>query len=323
MVLTQFIKDLLYLNDKLIIPGFGGFVAHYTPAQFNTDNNTLNPPGKYFIFDSTITFDDGVLATYLSNKKSISLIEANRQIDEMVKDFFKKLNEGSTLYIEEVGYFVLDDRKVIRFKREETINYHPESYGLGAVPFKAPAITSAPDEPFIPVKRKNVVVRILLLFLLLNIIGALSAFIYWKFDTIKGYFQKTADKKEVIAPAPDTITYQTNPDTTELGQYIDTSTNIKNALRYEETQKPEPSAATPVETQKIYYIIAGSFQSFAKAEVHAKNLTKQGLTPEIIEFSQELYRISVGEFKTKEEALKELETIQLKKGAEKAWLLLK
>lgn len=328
MALSQFIKDLLYLNDKLIVPGFGGFVAQYSPAQINTEKHTLNPPVKYFIFDATLTQDDGVLATYLSKKKSISLSEAILTINEMVAEFKRKLEDGGTLFIEEVGYFVYDDKKQIRFKRDEEKNYNAESFGLNSVPVKTQNLhNQAPviDEVYVPIKRKSNLVKILLIFLLINVIGALSALIYWKFSDIKSYFQNLSAKKSTIS-APDTTNYKIDEDTSELSQYIDSSTNIKNALQYPEVSKTD-SIATEKEvkkgTEKLYYIIAGSFQTFDKAEIHSKKLKKLGFEPEIIEFSQELFRISVGNYKTKEEAVKQLDSIKCKKETEKAWILAK
>lgn len=323
MALTQFIKELLYLNDKIIIPGFGGFVAHYVPSRINPETNILTPPAKNFTFDTSLTEDDGVFTTYVSSRKSLSIHEASQAVQEMVQDFRKKLNDGNTLFIEEVGYLFQDDNKVIRFKKDEERNYHPESYGFGPIVLKTTTREEIEEEEsFYPVSRKRSIVKILVIFLILNAVGALSAFIYWKFDNIRAYFQKFSEEK-IAAPVRDTTTYKVSPDTTGIGQKLDTSTNIKNALRYEQTENQYPPVSQSEVADKIYYIIAGSFQTFEKAELHAKLLSKQGLKPEVIEFSQELYRISVGEYKGKEEALEKLELIKCKKGAEKAWLLAK
>ncbi len=325
MALTQFIKELLYLNNKVVIPGFGGFAAQYTTARIDPEKNLLNPTVKNFIFDSSLIEDDGVFTTYISSKRSISISEATVLVNEMVEDFRRKLNEGHTLLIEDVGYLFQDDQKVIRFKKEDIRNYDPESFGLNSVVL-SPVETvkeEDPDDTFYPKKRKRSFLKILVIFLILNVIGALSAFVYWKFDDIKKYLQKTP--KQAEATLPDTNSYKINPDTSEVGQHIDTSTHIENALRYEETPKQDvqPAATTPAEAEKTYYIIAGSFQTFEKADVHSKFLAKLGLKPEIIEFGANLYRISVGEYKGKDEALKQLELIKCKKGAENAWLIAK
>ncbi|HEX3008956.1 MAG TPA: SPOR domain-containing protein, partial [Bacteroidales bacterium] len=197
-----------------------------------------------------------------------------------------------------------------------------QSYGLSSVFFKVPVTQNEiPEEVFIPAPRKRNLVKILVIFLIINVVGALAAFVYWKFDDIKSYFPQS--NKNQTTAVPDTSETEVNHDTTQLGQSIDTSTNIKNALRYEENPKIDTSSSIKTEAVKKYYIIAGSFQTYAKAEVHAKLLTKIGLKPEIIEFGQELFRVSIGEYTVKEDALKQLEFLKCKKETEKAWLLSK
>ena len=318
MTLTHFIKDLLHKHDKLIIPGFGGFVAQYTPAQLNTDKNIILPPGKHFIFDASLTEDDGVFSAFISEKNIIPLTEAVKYVKEMVNDFHKKLKEGNTLFIEEVGYFLLDDNNTIRFKRDDEKNYHTDSFGLKPIEFKLNVQHPGAGELTKIRKSRSTLTQILLIFLAINFIGAIAAILYWKFDNIKAYFQPVTVIKH--DPVSDSIKINRKVDTSELGHYIDTTTNIKNALRYEEKPKNE---AKPGNTEPSYYIIAGSFQSFKKAETHSLLLKKQGFNPEIIEFSYQLYRVSVGEYKSKEAALSQLELVKCKKGVENAWLLLK
>ncbi|NJK95767.1 MAG: SPOR domain-containing protein [Bacteroidales bacterium] len=322
MALTQFIKDLLYTSDKLIIPGFGTFVAQYAPAQINSEKNIILPPAKYFIFDATLIEDDGVFVEYISRKKSLSLSEASQIVQEMVEDFHQKLKEGDTLLIEEVGYFSSDEKHNIRFQKENDKDFNADNFGLTPIVFK----TSASQAFHIanektPAKKKPMFVKILIFFLIINVIGALTAVIYWKFEDVKTYLGLHAPEEEIKVPVYDSTRFIIKPDTSELGQTIDTLTQIKNALKYEAPKQDTVKKA--VNTDARYYIIAGSFQSFKKAEAHAKILRKQGFSPEIIEFSQQLFRITVGEFKSKDEALSRLETVKKKKDTEAAWLLLK
>ena len=41
MALEDYIKDLLYRYDCVIIPNFGGFVTNQISAQIDTDSNTF------------------------------------------------------------------------------------------------------------------------------------------------------------------------------------------------------------------------------------------------------------------------------------------
>ena len=42
--LAQHIEALLLENDCVIVPGFGGFVAHYAPATHVKEENLFLPP---------------------------------------------------------------------------------------------------------------------------------------------------------------------------------------------------------------------------------------------------------------------------------------
>lgn len=321
MALTQFIKDLLYTSNKLIIPGFGSFVAQYSAARAEKENNIIYPPSRYFIFDDSPVEDDGLLEQYVSKKQQIPVEEARIAVKDMVDGFRKKLLDGGTLFIEEVGYFSLDTQKKVRFQKEESMDFNADNFGLFPLAYHTsankPQTYGEIELP--PVKRVSVS-KILIIFLIVNAVGALSALVYWKFDNIKTYFGRFASKPPVTVPVKDTVQPVINPDTSKLGQTIDTLTNIKNALKYQEPVKEDTVA--PVENSDAkYYIIAASFQSYHKAEIQANIMKKQGLHPEIIEFSQQLFRISVGEFATKEEALPQLEKFKVKKGTEGAWLL--
>lgn len=336
MALTQFIKDLLYTNEKLTIPGFGSFVAQHTSAQVNSEKKLLFPPQRHFIFNAALNQEDDIFATYVGLKTNVNLLEAKKAVKLMVEDFHRKLKDGNTLYIEKVGYFILDENKEIKFKADDENNFHPESFGLDPIHYRPPVqqVEESITEEYYPERKRTSLKKILVVFLILNIIGALSAIVYWKFNDIKQYVSSfTSSKQDLKSVAvEDTQKLIADPDTSELGQYIDTTTNIKNALKYEESvaidtvSKPEKPVVDNkvVSSSKVkYYIIAGSFQTFEKADVHAKLLKNKGFKPEIIEFSQNLFRISIEEFSDKEEAVRRLEIIKSKKGTETAWLLAK
>ena len=49
--LAQHIEALLLENDCVIVPGLGGFVAHYTPAMRVAEENTFLPPTRIIGFN--------------------------------------------------------------------------------------------------------------------------------------------------------------------------------------------------------------------------------------------------------------------------------
>mgnify|MGYP000802840522 FL=1 len=59
--LAQHIEALLLENDCVIVPGLGGFVAHYTPAMRVAEENTFLPPTRIIGFNPQLKMNDGLL----------------------------------------------------------------------------------------------------------------------------------------------------------------------------------------------------------------------------------------------------------------------
>ncbi len=53
MAIANYIKDLLYRYDCVIVPHFGGFVTNKTSAQIDEDSLTFYPPTKQVGFNVT------------------------------------------------------------------------------------------------------------------------------------------------------------------------------------------------------------------------------------------------------------------------------
>ena len=65
--LAQHIEVLLLENDCVIVPGLGGFVAHYTPAMRVAEENVFLPPTRIIGFNPQ-------LKAYLYNLIWLSMI---------------------------------------------------------------------------------------------------------------------------------------------------------------------------------------------------------------------------------------------------------
>lgn len=61
--LAQHIEALLLENDCVIVPGLGGFVAHYTPAMRVAEENTFLPPTRIIGFNPQLKMNDGLLSS--------------------------------------------------------------------------------------------------------------------------------------------------------------------------------------------------------------------------------------------------------------------
>ncbi|MBL7972118.1 MAG: SPOR domain-containing protein, partial [Prolixibacteraceae bacterium] len=77
MEINHYIKELLLLNDCVIIPEFGGFVANYKPAT--NENNRFFPPTKEIAFNNKLISNDGLLINHISQTEGISYFSARQK----------------------------------------------------------------------------------------------------------------------------------------------------------------------------------------------------------------------------------------------------
>ena len=56
--LERHIEILLLTNDCVIIPNFGGFMAHYRAAHFDERDNSFLPPTRTVGFNHALKLND-------------------------------------------------------------------------------------------------------------------------------------------------------------------------------------------------------------------------------------------------------------------------
>lgn len=120
--IVEHIEYLAALHDCVVIPEWGAFIAHYTPASFAADDAaTVLPPRRELVFNPDITHNDGLLASSLVRREGVSFDEAVRVIAANVTVFRQIIADGSELPIGHLGYFSTGD--------EGTMQFHPFSFG--------------------------------------------------------------------------------------------------------------------------------------------------------------------------------------------------
>ena len=63
ITITQHIEYLMMYNDCVVIPGWGALIANY--ASSSVESGKVARPGRLIGFNSTISHNDGMLATSL------------------------------------------------------------------------------------------------------------------------------------------------------------------------------------------------------------------------------------------------------------------
>jgi nucleoid DNA-binding protein len=133
MNVAVYISELLYSNDCVILPGFGGFVTSYSPAKVHPANHSFYPPSKNILFNSRLTRDDGLLVDYVAGKNKINYAAAKSEIAEYVSQINYKLNQGEKVELTYLGLFFMDREKNLLFDPNTSVNYLEDSFGLADI----------------------------------------------------------------------------------------------------------------------------------------------------------------------------------------------
>ena len=82
MDIAYFISDLLGEQGELSVPNLGYFVQMRMNAYYNEQENIYYPPHYSVQFDPQVIDDDDSLASYITEKKKISLASAKYFIEK-------------------------------------------------------------------------------------------------------------------------------------------------------------------------------------------------------------------------------------------------
>ncbi len=209
MKIAKYIADLLFEYECIVIPGFGGFITKDIPAQIQPIQHHFIPPSKEIVFNIHLKTNDGLLVNYIARKENLTYIEARMAVERFVKKCMIELNNGKQISFRKVGRVFMDDYKNVLFEPDKTQNYLADSFGLKSFvspPVKRTIIrpttkaskTVAKDRgPKEAVKREikpkvqdPKYVNINISFILIVVI--ISALFYYKFGTVKEYYNNYA-----------------------------------------------------------------------------------------------------------------------------------
>ena len=304
MTTANYISDLLYRYECVIVPNFGGFVTNEISAKVNHFTHTFYPPSKQLTFNSNLQNNDGLLANYIAVAKNISYSEALESIEKEVVEW-KLLLNVEALDLENIGLLKLNKEQKIIFEPTNSINYLPASFGLDS--YVSPAIkrfvfkekvkqleTLSTEET----KRKTPVF----------IKYAATAAILFALGTVGwNEYQKIA-YKNLVAEAKQ---HQKKVEKT-----IHEATFV--------IANPLPAITINIAKETYnYHIIAGAFRTPENAEKKLRQLLDKGYNARILgENKWNLTQVAYESFTTEDDAVKKMRIIH-KTESEDAWLLVK
>ena len=129
--INRHIEILLLSNDCVIVPGFGGFMAHHVDGRYDGRDNMFLPPLRTVGFNPQLTMNDSLLALSYVETYDISYPEALRRIEDEVVEIRQSLENEGKFEIENIGMLFLNEDGNISFEPCEAGILTPDFYGLG------------------------------------------------------------------------------------------------------------------------------------------------------------------------------------------------
>lgn len=128
--LAQHIEVLLLENDCVIVPGLGGFVAHYTPAMRVAEENVFLPPTRIIGFNPQLKMNDGLLVQSYMAVYDTDFSDATRIVEKEVAYIFTALHEDGKVDLPNIGELRYSIHGIYDFAPYDHKITTPYLYGL-------------------------------------------------------------------------------------------------------------------------------------------------------------------------------------------------
>ena len=303
MDLSPYIRELILLNECVILPGFGGFETYYCAAQYDDKLRRMLPPTKKIQFKPEYLTGGGVLEEHLSKHLKVNNEQAKILINEYVKELNDSIEDNSKVIINGVGIFTKGSDNSLNFAPFDEENYLAESFGLEALPYEGQEIKQPRQNVRVlkVQKRSNTFLFVIIGFIVISVLMALTVFLSAKFELFLFNIGDAKNENDLIVIGNQ---YSSNSTYLKVDSTLSESTDLKQALLYTESTN-----TNSMETFSEFYLVAGSFKASKNAKITQRDLIQEGFDSKIIE-NQGYYRVSIGYFTNRKEALNELQRMR-------------
>lgn len=357
--LERHIEILLLDNDCVIVPNFGGFMAHHVEAHYEENQAMYYPPLRTIGFNPQLTINDSLLVQSYVDVYDISYPEALRRIESEITEVKQHLaNEGSyemndigTLYYQQDGNYT--------FNPCEAGILTPSLYGLNSLEIKPLSATLSTctlsqkqvteqhieKEDKIANKavlseqkcnntaittseelRKNKTIEIKVSYLR-NLAAACLAIV--AFLLFPSTLKETQNNAAMFGQIDTNLLCRIMPkDVTTKAMQV-TKTTKPAIASHKVTEKPAPKALTKEPTiekeaentaETFYAIVLASRVTVRNATVYVDKLQKQGLTNAQVYTTHKNTKVIYGNYPTEKSAYKALNSLQHNKIFVEGWV---
>ena len=340
--LAQHIEVLLLENDCVIVPGFGGFVAHYAPAVRVEGEQLFLPPTRTIGFNPQLNLNDGVLVQSYMAMYDTNFPDATKRVEKEVKALIAVLHEEGKIDLDNVGeirYTIHDTYEFLPYDNKITTPY---LYGLDSFVMKELCALQRPEEKvlvpaLIKEKKAAYEIKINRAFLrnAVAVVAAIALFFFMSTPVENTYvekdnyaqllptdlFEKIEKQSVVMTP----VTPQQSDARKQVAVTSKKGVATKAAVRKPISVKEIKVAKTPVETVKAvennYHIIVAGGIGTKDAEVIVAQLKSQGYADAKVLSNKDKVRVSIMSFATGEEATRQMLQLRKNEAYKNSWML--
>jgi hypothetical protein len=298
MRIENFILELLYHHDCVVIPQWGGLVANYRAARLNSVSHVISPPSKHIGFNRNLVNDDGLLAHHIGLVLGIAHADASRLVAQHVAELRTELRTNGRVVWDKVGVFYNDAQGALQFMPQEQENFLLSSYGLHPIQLKALRkeipLESAPDALIneVPTRRFNwkyVAAAVVPFFAVGGLLWTLQqqpeGGVNWA--SLNPFTTATKQSNYVMREAD--VSAWTNTEITPDEPLV---------IGQEQIKAQTQTAAK----RNGYAVIGGAFKVRANAEKFAEQLQRSGFDAKIVGRSGAVTLVAYGVYATRTEA---------------------
>ncbi|EKA81918.1 SPOR domain-containing protein [Bacteroides fragilis] len=350
--LAQHIEVLLLENDCVIVPGFGGFIAHYAPAMRVAEENIFLPPTRVIGFNPQLRLNDGVLVQSYMAVYDTNFSDATKMVEREVAELIAVLHEEGKTDLPNIGeirYTIHNTYEFIPYDNKITTPY---LYGLDSFEIKELTSLRRPERekilPLIPKEKKNREISVNWAFLrnAVAMIAAVALFFLMSTPVQNTYVEKgnyarllptdlfEKIEKQSVAMTPvmlkaNVATPQAKPVTTKKKTTTVYKASVTKPVAVKEVkvahaEKPMKTADAKVtEASFPYHIIIASVANTKEAELMAAELKTKGYAGASVLTGDGKIRVSIMSCANREDANRQLLKLRENEAYKNAWMLAK
>ena len=340
--LDRHIEILLLSNDCVIIPNFGGFMAHYVEARKDERDNAFLPPMRTIGFNPKLTLNDSLLAQSYVEVYDISYPDAVSRIEDEVRELKQHLANDERYEMNSIGVLKLTSNGNYEFEPCSAGILTPSLYGLGYYECKSLAQierellsetpTASSLEPFSPLQTEEPAVSATLaedsidepakdnkvVSLWRNIAVACAAFIL--FLLIPTPLANNNTKLVQGKVNTKLLDYVLPKEVTTGEKQVEH--NVKAAqLATAPIKKNNNNNSNAIQGKTGYTLVMASKISHKNANAYAAELHKKGFADAEVYTKNKSTRVVYGTYASQDAAYRALKSLQQHKVFAEAWVM--